>query len=155
MYWRMSSCSRPSMFVSFESRCPNAFEEKCVSFICVRASKFLINKKWFNVIKKRTPQTTEIGKLVCLESFCSIKKIRNVKVRDVIANDDIGVDLFHKISPFLEHLRLIIERDDLRANNVRAGIQRENVPDKGLAFSLTEVVNISQKGIEREPDLAV
>jgi hypothetical protein len=112
---------------------------------------------WFNVnvIKKRTLQTTEIGKLVCLESFCSIKKIRKVKVRDVITNDDIGVDLFHKISPFLEHFRLIICRDDLRANDVRAGIQRKNVPDKGLAFSLMEVVSISQKGIEREPDLAV
>ena len=104
---------------------------------------FLLMKKCFNVIKKRTLQTTEIRKLVSLEGFCSIKEIRKIKVRDVITNDDIGIDLFNKISPFLEHLRLIIGRDDLRANNVRAGIQRKNVPDKGLAFSFMEVVGIS------------
>lgn len=104
---------------------------------------FLLIKMCFNAIKKRTLQATEIGKLVCLEGFCSIKKIRKIKIRDVITDDDIGIDLFHKISPFLEHLRLIISRDDLRANNVRAGIQRKNVPDKGLTFSFTEIVSIS------------
>jgi hypothetical protein len=97
----------------------------------------------FNLSKKRTVQTTEIGKLMRLESFCSIKKIRKIKVRDVISNDDIGIDLFHKISPILEHLSLIIERDDLRANNVRAAIQRKNVPDKGMAFSFMEVMGIN------------
>jgi hypothetical protein len=59
---------------------------------------------------------------VCLEGFCSIKEIRKVKVCDVITNDEIRVDFFHKVPPLLEHLCFIVEGDDLGTNNVGAGI---------------------------------
>jgi len=67
----------------------------------------------FDALKRRTPQTTQIRKLGGLEGFCSVKKVRKIKVGNVITNDKIRVDLFNEISPFLEHLCFIIERDDL------------------------------------------
>jgi hypothetical protein len=74
------------------------------------------------VASRRTPQTTQVGKLVCLEGFCSIKKIRKIEVCDVITNDDIRVDFFHKVPPSLKHICFIVEGDDLGTNNVGAGI---------------------------------
>ncbi len=91
---------------------------------------------------------------MCLESFCSIKKIRKIEVCDVITNDDIWVDLFHKIPPFLEHLYFTVERDDLGANNVGAGIKREHVPDEGPVLSCITIVGIGWQGIEIESNLA-
>lgn len=84
-----------------------------MSLICVRMSTFRVKCRDFDDAIRRTLQTTQVRKLICFESFRSIKKIRKIKVRDVIANDEIRVHLFHKVSPFLEHLRFVVEGDDL------------------------------------------
>ena len=80
--------------------------------------------------------TTEVGKLGRLERFGSIEQVWEVEVGNVVADDDIRVDLLNEFGPSLEHVDLLVERKHLTSDDVRAGVEREDVLDKGRRFAL-------------------
>ena len=48
------------------------------------------------------------GEVIDLEGFSSLQEVRQVKVADVVANDDIRIRLHYEISPPLQICRLAI-----------------------------------------------
>ena len=58
-----------------------------------------------------------------------------IEVRDVVPDDDIGIDLLYEVTPFQEKLSLVLEGDDLRANDIRASVQREDIPDERFVLA--------------------
>ena len=60
---------------------------------------------------------------------------RQIEVRDVVPDDDIGIDLLDEVTPLQEKLSLVLEGDDLRANDMGARIESEDIADKRFAFA--------------------
>ena len=64
--------------------------------------------------------------------FRPVNQVREVEIRDVVANDNIWVNFLYKISPGMEHLRFVAERENLRAEDMRTCVECKNVPNERL-----------------------
>ena len=78
-----------------------------------------------------------VRKLNTFEMFCSVEKVWEVEIGNVVADDDIWVDLLQEISPRHKHLILCAKLEYLSINNQTASIETENVANKRLRFSIS------------------
>lgn len=62
----------------------------------------------------------------------AVDNVGEVEVHNVVASDDVRVDLQEKVSPGLQHLLLTDEGVDLRADDRGTGAQCEHVSNQGL-----------------------
>ena len=67
--------------------------------------------------------------------FCPVNQIRQIETGNIVPNDDIWIDFFNKISPGLQQLCFVGERENLRAHNMRACVKCENISNKRLRFA--------------------
>ena len=70
-----------------------------------------------------------------LQRLCPVHKIRKIEGRDVISNDNVGVNLLNKVSPTLQHFTFIFEGQNVRSNYVRACTEGEDVANERLKLS--------------------
>ena len=71
-----------------------------------------------------------------LEEFCPLNYVWNIEVDDVIASDDVRVNITNEISPSSQHSTLILEAEDFATNDWRTLLQGENIAHKNVTFSL-------------------
>jgi hypothetical protein len=83
-----------------------------------------------------TLEPAQEGKVFGLELLRSIEQVRQVEVGNIVANDDVRIALLDKLTPALEHLGLVLELEHLGADDVRAGVEGEDVADEGLQLAL-------------------
>ena len=67
-------------------------------------------------------------------------------MRDVVADDEIRVDLFDELLPAREEIRLLLEFDDLGTDNVGAGVESEDVADEGLGLTCGHSMHVVSAG---------
>jgi hypothetical protein len=82
-----------------------------------------------------TFQPAQEREFICFDSFCSVEQIWKIEASDVIANDNIRINLLHKISPALKHFGLVVERENLRTHDMRACVEREDIANEGFLLS--------------------
>ena len=66
-----------------------------------------------------------------------IDQVGPVKVVNIIAGDDVGVDLPDEFGPFFKQHFLFFARQDVGAHDGGAGVQGEHVADEGLRVALS------------------
>ena len=76
--------------------------------------------------------TGEERVLVHMKGERAVDNVGEVEVHNVVASDDVRVDLQEKVSPGLQHLLLTDEGVDLRADDRGTGAQCEHVSNQGL-----------------------
>lgn len=86
-------------------------------------------------LRGRTLETTKVWELRRLERLGSVDQVRQVELRDVVADNEIGVDLLDKVAPLDEQVSLVLEVDDVRSDNVRAGVECKDVSDEGFGLA--------------------
>lgn len=124
------------MFVSFESRFPYAFEEKCVSLTSVLTSAPTVSARPREAGRvKLTLQATEVRERRRLERLGSVNEVGEVKLGDVVADDEVRVDRLDKLAPAREQVGLLLELDDVRADDVGARVEREDVAHERLRLA--------------------
>ena len=84
-----------------------------------------------------TLQPGPVRELGTFEMFCSIEKIWEIEVGNVVAYDDIWIDLLKKVSPCHEHLVLCTKFENLRVDNQTASIETKNITNEGFRFSVS------------------
>ncbi len=67
-----------------------------------------------------------------------IDQIRQVEVINVVPGDNVRVRFADKHRPAVQQVRLAIAGIHVRADNLRASVQREHVPDEGLPLALDQ-----------------
>lgn len=70
-----------------------------------------------------------------LERLCSVDEVRQIELRDVVADDEIGIHLLDELLPANEQVGLLLELDNVGADNVRTGVEGENVADERLGLA--------------------
>jgi hypothetical protein len=81
-----------------------------------------------------TLEPTKVGKFDGLQGFGTIKEIREIESSNVVPDDNIRIYFCNEITPSLKQFLLVLERKDLRADNVRTRIKREDVSYERLLF---------------------
>ena len=77
-----------------------------------------------------TLHTTQKGKVGDLQCLGSVQQIGQVEIGDIVADQHVGVDFLDKLAPFQKKVTLVLELKNLRADDMRASIESENVADK-------------------------
>ena len=72
-------------------------------------------------------ESTEFSVLGFVEESGSLNDVWHVKVNDVVASNDIWVDLKHKIPPSSQHRYLCLVAEDLATYDWCACVQREDI----------------------------
>ena len=85
--------------------------------------------------RERTPKPAKVRKGRRFERFSPVDQVRQVKVGNVVADDDVRVGLLQELAPTQEQVLLLVKLKDLSADDVGAGLQRKDVPDEGFAFA--------------------
>lgn len=98
---------------------------------CIRFDLALLS------VQIHTEKLSEVWELIALESFRSVQQIWQIEIGNVVTDDDVRIHLSNEISPCLQHLFFVVIFQDLRSDDMGAGIQCENVPDERLALSLS------------------
>ena len=81
-------------------------------------------------------QAAEKGQAVDAQRLGPIEQVVEVEVLHIVAGDDVRIDLAHKVRPLLEHGALLHVGEDLRADDVRARVEREYVAYEGVLVAL-------------------
>jgi hypothetical protein len=50
--------------------------------------------------------------------FGPVDEVRQIEIRNVVSNDNVWVDFFDKVSPGLQHLCFVVERENLGADDM-------------------------------------
>lgn len=139
------------MLIDLLSRFPYAFDENFVSLTSVLISiqrekerkserytyemttgrtALVIPENWHTI------ETSKERKLENSEMFGTVQKIWEIEIGGVITDDNIRINLPNKIAPCGKQLILLVERHGVGADNVRAGVENHDIPDKWLGLSL-------------------
>ena len=86
-----------------------------------------------------------------MKSMRPVHQVRQIESRNVVSNDDVGVDLFNKVSPLLEHVCFIVRGDDLSAHDVRAFLEGKYISYKWLRVAYKDVRYIIESGLGTIP----
>ena len=70
----------------------------------------------------------------------SVDQVGRVKVVDVVAGDDVRVDLSHELGPSFQKQGFLVTGYHIRSNDWRACVQGEDVPDEWLRVTLKKIV---------------
>ena len=82
------------------------------------------------------PESAQVGEQIGLERLRPIEQVAQVEVLHIVARDDVGVAVAHKVSPRRQHFGLLHVGKHLGANDGRAGVQREDVADEWVLVAL-------------------
>jgi hypothetical protein len=94
------------------------------------------------VIIELTLHTTQVRKFLQLQSLGTIHEIGEIEIGNVISDDEVSIDFFEKVPPFLEHVSFFVKREDLGANDVRALFKSENITDEWFRIACKEHMRI-------------
>jgi hypothetical protein len=83
----------------------------------------------------RTQNPSKVSKVWDLESLGAIDKVWQIKVHNIVPNDEVGVNLFDELLPLKEEVTLVLEFQDLRANNVCACVECKHIANERLGFT--------------------
>lgn len=99
---------------------------------------------------RRTEESAEVREAGDLESLCAVEQVREVEVGRVVADDHVWVDLLDEVGPLLQKLLLLVVRQDLRADDVRARVEGEDVADEwgALAWRKMHQSSAEERGSE-------
>ena len=86
--------------------------------------------------RRHRDQPAEVREPLDLERARAVEEVRQVEVDDVVPRHQVGVALAHELGPRRQHVGLLLERDDLRARDRRARVQREHVLEDGGVLAL-------------------
>ena len=101
-------------------------------------------------------ESAEHRVLALFQELGPLDYVGQVEVDDVVASDDVWVDVTHEVSPRSQHRRLILEAVHLGANDWRALLQSEDIPHEYLALTLDldDVSNLNHWVSLRSRELA-
>lgn len=100
--------------------------------------------------ERLTLEPSKVGELGRLERLCSVDEVRQIELRDVVADDEVGVHLLDEFLPADEQVGLLLELDDLGADDVGAGVEGKDVANErlGLACSRGRALKKVREGGE-------
>ncbi len=78
------------------------------------------------------------GEILHVQMPRAIDQIGQIEVINVVPGNDIRVSFADKHRPAVQQVRFAVARIHVRADNLRAGVQREHVPDEGLPLALNQ-----------------
>ncbi len=77
----------------------------------------------------------QVGEILHVQMPRPIDQIRQVEVINIVPGNDVRVRFADKHCPAVQQVRFAVAGIHVRADNLRAGVQREHISDEGLPLA--------------------
>jgi hypothetical protein len=69
--------------------------------------------------------------------LCTVRKVWEIEIADIVADDEIWIHLLQEVPPFHQHLLFPFKLEDLGIDNQTRSIEAEYISDERLLFSVS------------------